>query len=344
MEMPVRDPSANQLRAGLPENSRSARPLFACCFFSFVFAIYLGLLLLSLSLHSLGLKLLVGLFVGQAIGTVFVIAHDAAHGSWTGRPKLDRFIAAIAMLPAWHPYCTWEVEHNKIHHYWTNLKGMDPGYAPLAPEEYGALPPFQKWVQRFYRTYMGLGWYYLIDLWLRVFILGRTRFCKNIPFRRFFIDDSIVLAFVAGQIWLSWRTAIDGAGVAWNLSLSVIFPFIVWNYIFAFFTIQNHTGPNVKWYDNRSEWSFYKTQVESTVHTIAPTWFDLAFLRAFNHSAHHVDTLVPVYRLEAAQKTLEEKFRGAVPIFILTIRNFNQILRDCQLYDYRNHKWLRFPK
>ena len=50
------------------------------------------------------------------ISGLFVIGHDAAHGSLFASKRMNRVVGTIAMLPSWHVYEGWVLGHNRIHH------------------------------------------------------------------------------------------------------------------------------------------------------------------------------------------------------------------------------------
>ena len=59
------------------------------------------------------------------IARLFVIGHDACHGSYTPNKTLNKWIGRIAFLPSLTPFSLWEIGHNLAHHGFTNLKGRD---------------------------------------------------------------------------------------------------------------------------------------------------------------------------------------------------------------------------
>lgn len=335
---------AGEVRSTLPESAHASRISIGVPLFLMLASIYGAVWYAALVTESLWWKALLGVLTGQAIGSLFVVGHDAAHGSLTAHPKLDRYIAMLAFLPSLHPVCTWEIEHNAMHHYRTNLKGYDPVYPPMSPEEYAALTPFQKRVHRFYRSFSGFGFFYLFDIWLPVLILRRSKHSKYIPSNLLLPDFGAVGLFFLFQIWMCWYFAPTLAMFGWNLLFALLLPFIVWNYVMTFITIQNHTHPSIKWFDNKEEWSFYKAQVAGTVHTVLPAWLDFTFARVFHHTAHHVDQKIPVYRLAESQQSLEKNYDEDVKIVLFSLKEFRKILYDCQLYDYREHRWMPFPR
>lgn len=149
-------------------------------------------------------------------------------------------------------------------------------------------------------------------------------------------------AFLALEVTAVWRLAPAGARIS-ALGCAVVLPFLLWNYLMGFAIYCHHTHPSVKWYDVRSEWNFYEAQVCSTTHTRFPGGAGWLLHNIFEHTAHHVDTGIPFYRLCPAQTKMEELCGdGAVQSETFSPRAFLTQMRTCQLYDYRRHRWLQF--
>jgi omega-6 fatty acid desaturase (delta-12 desaturase) len=60
------------------------------------------------------------------------------------------------------------------------------------------------------------------------------------------------------------------------------------------------------------------------------------------HTAHHVDMTIPLYRLKAAQAMLEEKMPGRIVVQPFTWRWYFDTVRRCKLYDYQARCWTDF--
>ena len=98
-------------------------------------------------------------------------------------------------------------------------------------------------------------------------------------------------------------------------------------------------------FDSRAEWSFYEAQVRSTTHTTFPGGVGWLLHNIFEHTAHHVDTLIPFYELRAAQKKIEELCGpDIVRVEFFSPRAFLAQMRTCQLYEYRKRHWERFQE
>src|SRR5204863_1568054 len=113
-----------------------------------------------------GLRAVCLLLLPVTIGALFVLGHDAAHGSLVRTGWLNRLLGRLVMLPAYHPFTSWVHAHNTLHHGWTGLKGRHPDFAPMTLEEYRALPRWRKWLARFSRSPLGPGPRYMVEFYL----------------------------------------------------------------------------------------------------------------------------------------------------------------------------------
>ncbi|MDF3835198.1 fatty acid desaturase [Cupriavidus basilensis] len=303
--------------------------------------IWLAVFTAALYLQSYWLKAPLGVALGFATGMLFVVGHDAAHGSLLPGVIANRICARIALLPALHPLCTWETGHNRLHHGWTGLIGKDAGYPPFSPEQYSALSPARRFEQRVYRSLPGFGLYYLVDVWWRCQILARPEGFREFSRQQGVFDYLLVVTFICAQVWMTVAFSSAGTAAA-NLLVVVIIPFIVWNYVMAFVTLQHHTHPSVRWARTREEWDFFHGQVEGTVHVQPPRWLDVLFGNIFQHTAHHVDKGIPLYHLVVAQTALESRYRASITYERMSLSHFRRILGMCQLYDFGTHRWLQF--
>ena len=60
------------------------------------------------------------------------------------------------------------------------------------------------------------------------------------------------------------------------------------------------------------------------------------------HTAHHAEPFVPLYRLAEAQKSLERAYRRDIVRVLWTPASFLRTLRVCRLYDYGCHRWIDY--
>jgi fatty acid desaturase len=128
---------------------------------------------------------------------LFVIGHDACHGSYTKYDWLNKVIGRIAFLPSLTPFSLWDVGHNVAHHGFTNLKGRDQVWVPMSAEEWQNASKFRRVMERIYRSGFGQGLYYLIEMWWKKLILPTK---KHVGVRRaiFWWDNLLVLGVGRG--------------------------------------------------------------------------------------------------------------------------------------------------
>ena len=277
---------------------------------------------------------------GLFIATFFVVGHDACHGSLTPYDSLNKVLGRIAFLPSWTPYSTWEFAHNRVHHSYTNLRGMDYAWAPLSKQEYDRLSEPRRRLERHYRSVWGLGSYYLIEYWLRhlMFPSRKERQEMNRPVA-FPFDLVLVLVFMASQVGglYAWCATLAPSASFWGPFTSVpallltviVLPFLVWNYGMGFAIFQHHNHPRVVWYAVPAERDFFAGQVESTVHAQMPLWLEWISAFIMEHTAHHVNRRIPLYRLAESQRYLERAYTSQIIVEPWTFTTVGKTLARC---------------
>jgi omega-6 fatty acid desaturase (delta-12 desaturase) len=276
------------------------------------------------------------------ISGLFVIGHDAAHGSLFASKKLNRVVGTIAMLPGWHVYEGWVLGHNRIHHAYTVRQGFDFVWHPYTPEQYAEMSTLGKLRHRFEWSWIGAGAYYLREVWWHKMIIGAppARWAKAV--RR---DRIIVWTFVAVASLLlgalGWAMYGSVAGVAWMIVKVLVVPFLAFTYVIASFVHVHHVQPGIRWWKRR-EWTKFKGQMEGTTVLRARFGLNFFFHWIMVHVPHHVDMRIPMYNLELATDAIEEAFPGTVHDEPLRFRDFISNTRQCQLYDFDEGHWLTY--
>jgi omega-6 fatty acid desaturase (delta-12 desaturase) len=254
---------------------------------------------------------------------LFVVGHDACHGSFTTNRRLNAWIGRLAFLPSLTPYRAWELGHNQTHHVYTNLKTLDYVWRPYSKEEFDRLPWWRRALERVYRTPFGMGLYYAIEIWGRRLIVP--------PARKYVADTALCLVYAAALLAIGWKAVLPG----------VIWPFLCWSWAMGWAIFEHHTHPDVPWFEDEREWRAAGPQARCTIHAILPKPFDVILHYIMQHSAHHLDVTVPLYRLKDAQRAIEEA--GArVVVYRWSPLTFLRHLRICKLYDYRSKRWTGF--
>ena len=287
-------------------------------------------------------QLLAGVATGLVISRLFILGHDACHQSLTPHRWLNRWIGRLVFLPSLTPYSLWEVGHNVVHHGYTNLKGFDFVWQPRSLEEFQALPGWQRALERAYRSGWAPWLYYLIEIWwARMFFPSR----RTMPTRRaVFTWDCLgvsvfAVAWVAGLVAVS---VVTQQSVWWLLTVGFAVPFMFWNGMIGFVVYVHHTHPGVSWYEDKASWSASQPFVSTTVHLTFRSAMGRVLHHIMEHTAHHVDMGVPLYRLKRAQALLEGKLAGAIVVQPFSWRWYADTARRCKLYDFKARCWTDF--
>ena len=133
-----------------------------------------------------------------------------------------------------------------------------------------------------------------------------------------------------------------GQSIWLGLITGFAIPFLFWNGMIGFVVYVHHTHPSVSWYDKKSEWLRAQPFVSTTVHlTFNWIWGSLMH-HIMEHTAHHVDMSVPLYRLQEAQNTLENILPERIFVQKFSWDWYFDTAHKCKLYDFENKAWLDF--
>lgn len=292
-------------------------------------------------------RLLAALIVAATGARLFLIGHDAAHGSYTPSTRLNRILGRVALVPTLHSHSLWHAGHMK-HHRFTNLRARDFVWTPLSKADYDRLTAVGRALHRVYRSGLGLGLglYYLIEIWApRMLVPRRSQIGAVRAEHRW--DTGLLALYILGlagvALWLAVAWGVAGTPWHW-LSVALfglVLPLAIQHWLIGFVIYFNHTHPEIPWFDDAEAWSYWHAQVECTTHP------QMEFPRPYfipnqvmNHTAHHMDMRIPLRQLDRAQARLEEVLAGPVQSYAWSWGAFRRILRTCRLYDYDRHRWL----
>lgn len=281
---------------------------------------------------------------GVVISGLFVVAHDAAHGSLFRSARLNSWIGHLAMLPSWHVYEGWVLGHNRIHHAYTVREGFDFVWHPYTPAQYAAMSRLQRLRHRFEWSWLGAGAYYLREVWWSKMIVGTPPARWRRVIRR---DRLIVAAFVVSASvalgWLGWTQSGTALGAAWMVLKVLVVPFLVFSYVIGSFVHVHHVQPGIRWWPRR-EWTKFKGQVEGTTILRVPKGANFFLHWIMVHVPHHVDMRIPMYHLELAADAIKAAYPDVVHDEKLRFRDFMANTRRCKLYDFEQGRWLTYAE
>jgi omega-6 fatty acid desaturase (delta-12 desaturase) len=124
--------------------------------------------------------------------------------------------------------------------------------------------------------------------------------------------------------------------------LGFVVPFVYASFIVGMSVYLQHTHESIPWFETEAEMQQLGKTEETTMHVRFPQWYNLISHNVMEHTAHHVDPRIPLYRLAEAQKTLISVLGIEMSAITFTVSGFLKTMSICKLYDYKNHCWLDF--
>lgn len=299
-------------------------------------AVYaLGVWLAGFSGTPLWLRIAGGLVAGFAMPSLFVIGHDAGHGAYTASKRVNAIMARIAFLPELHNYSLWAAVHNRQHHRAPNLKGHN-SWSPLDVAEYRALPPWRRLVEQLYRSPAGFAPYYMVERWWRDKFVPR-HILPGVSARAAWQDLAVLALYLVVLIGaLAW------SGGWLSVALGFLLPFVVWNHMMGTAIYLQHTNPRAPWFGSIEEWRKLGGEEEVTIHVRMLRWYGALTHHIMDHPAHHIQPLIPLYRLPAAQARLNELLGDRAVVEEFSLHYLFATMHACKLYDYRAGQWCDF--
>ncbi len=304
--------------------------------------LFTGGVALALLAGPLALKLLGSALATVGIVRLFLIGHDACHGSYFGVKALNSIIGRIAFLPSLTAFSLWDVGHNVAHHGFNNLKGRDQVWAPMTKAEYDSATRLRRFSERFYRSGLGYGAYYFYELWWKKLYFATK---KQIGATRARYRWDSVLVTAGAIAWASIIVVVarrTDQNVWLLLLLGLALPFALWNSVMGFVVYVHHTHPAIAWFQKRQEWQRFRAYLTATANVKLPWGLDHVMHNIMEHNAHHLNPRIPMFALRRAQNLLKEKFAGEFQVYHMNWREFRRCVKSCKLYDFANHCWTDF--
>src|SRR5262249_13130029 len=153
----------------------------------------------------------------------------------------------------------------------------------LSKAEFDRLPRYRQWLERHYRSMIGLTTYYLVEYWWKhlLFLTRAERREMKRPWTYCF-DALLVTIFLVLEVVfvLTYSAAQPPAASYWAslaspaalLMMVLVIPFLIWNWLMSVASFLHHNHPRAAWFIDRAEWDFFAGQVESVTHVTLP-WF-----------------------------------------------------------------------
>ncbi len=199
------------------------------------------------------------LVAGLATSGLFVIGHDAAHGSLFDSSRLNAVVARVAMLPSLHATEQWIFGHNRVHHGHTLRQGMDFVWHPLTVDDYQQLSRLGRLRHRFEWGPFGSGAYYLREVWWNKMV----RFAPPQRWRRAMRRDQAIVVAYAIAVFIALWIGFGFGEAAWQWTKIVVIPFVLFCQAIGWVVYVHHIAPEIRWWPRR-EWNRFRGQVEGT--------------------------------------------------------------------------------
>lgn len=304
--------------------------------------IWVASLAVLFSTDNIFITVLGWIFASAALAGMFVVGHDAAHGSLFNSKKANKIIGRFLFLPELHSYEGWLLGHNRLHHGHTVREQMDFVWMPTKRDEYESMNKFRKFQHRVEWSFIGSGFYYIRNVWWDKMISFtpperyRDRIKKDVRFVAIFGFLTMAALFTYGLAHYG-----NIVGGAWMIVKVVAVPWFGFMTIIGWTVYVHHISPNIKWWP-RNEWDSFKGQIEgTTILECQPVINYLFFYNIFVHVPHHVDMRIPCYNLPAAARALEKEI-PEIKRDKLRFRDYLKTVKACKLYDYDTHTWSKY--
>lgn len=307
-------------------------------------ALYAATIVVAVAPLPLAVNIAAGVVNGILIGMLFIIGHDASHGSFVPGKRWNQALARIAFLAPAHSASLWDIVHNRIHHGRTNLKGFDYVWAPMSKAEYDKARPFRRWLERVYRSPFGPLVYYYIEFWVPKVVVpwspeSRDQWRAHVPDMVFVLGGLLATIAIVGGLgaWLAPERPLWA-----SIVLGWVIPFAVWNYIMALTIYIQHTHPSVPWFSDEETWTSYDGNIRGSTHVELPVVVAPLWNMVLGHTAHHVMPSIPIYKLPRAQKRLLARYGDDIAQVKLWPSTYLAITRACKLFDFERMCWTDF--
>ncbi|MGH9172445.1 MAG: fatty acid desaturase [Acidimicrobiales bacterium] len=306
--------------------------------------LYLGSVAALVFVSNVFAALALDVACSLAVLSLFVVAHDCAHGALFRSKRINSWVGHVAMLPGWHVFEGWVLGHNRVHHAFTVRQGYDFVWHPVTPEQWREMPARSRALHRLEWSWAGAGLYYIHQVWFKKMVIGKppARWAAAIRRDRWFVAAFVLAAATALGFAGAAMTG-SVAGTIWLEVRVLVVPWLGFSYLAGSFVHVHHVQPDIRWW-KRSEWTKFKAQMEGTTILRAPRGAQFFLHWIMVHVPHHVDMRIPMYNLEAAARAIEEAFPGTVHEGPLRFRDFVASSRACKLYDFEAGRWLTYAE
>ena len=248
--------------------------------------------------HAYWLTLLLALPAGGLLVRLFIIQHDCGHGSFFASPRMNSALGRVMSLFTLAPYSLWRREHAAHHNGSGNLEKRGIGDIDTKTvAEYLAASPLEKVRYRLYRH--------------PLFLFG-----FGVPFYFLVLQRSPWLhGLKAAEAWrsvmaLNLAIAAVYGGLGWMLGYAdvamVLLPMLhVAAALGGWLFFIQHQFDETEW-SPPEEWDMQIAAVHGSSYYVLPKALQWITGNIGLHHVHHLNSMVPNYRLQECLDALPE--------------------------------------
>lgn len=266
---------------------------------------------------------------------LFIIQHDCGHGAFMPSAGGNDAIGHLCSLATFTPYLHWRRQHAGHHAVWNDLDRRDSGVdlysVCITLDEYQALSPWGRWRYRLMQHPLLT----LIVLPPLVFLIV-YRFAFDTPAHWRRERRSVYLTNLALLVLLVGLGFAFGFGTVVAVQVPVIaMAALVGVWLFS----SQHRFEHVVW-RRHADWDATTAALKGSSYLQLPRFFDWVTGHIGFHHIHHLNTLIPNYRLRAAHDALVPVTELAPPLTFLRSLGASRFV----VWDEANGRMIRFPR
>ncbi|MBP7282057.1 MAG: fatty acid desaturase [Leptospiraceae bacterium] len=340
-----KEPTLSEIKKTVREDCFKPNPVKASLFLLFGLIQFLFAGAFSFVVWSLDYAALFPLswfVMGFVFTSLFVLGHDCAHESLTGKKWLNSFLGHILFIPTFYPYYAWKYSHAAHHQHTNELYApentvyFDNAWIPMTVNQYKTLKK---------QSYLLAALYKITRLFIPLGSLMHNLIYHYIP-SKFKKDHKENVYF--SYLFLFLAVIVIGTSIYFvTRSIFALFHFwVIPAFFFQFwmslYTFLHHTSEDMSFYP-QSEWNQYRGQIKSTTNYKMPKWISSLHFHIDIHIPHHLNIKIPSYMLLAAQKDLNNsKYSEDIQEEFFTWKHYFRVIRNCNLWDENKKGYVRF--
>lgn len=230
--------------------------------------------------------------IGQALLGMTVM-HDKVHGAYTNSKSLN-FLLEIPIVAIGLDSFIWSIEHNFIHHNYTNIEGVDQDIHPRYLFRFSKHQP-KKFFHRFQHIYASFFYALLTLEWVTIkdFVKARKYYKEGfIKSRKEFWYRSFSILFRKSVFFsLYFIVPMLVLKQAWSVALIMfLIKMLVSGFVMTIIFQTAHVVPNCEFIDINSQEikeSWHRHQMNTTANFAQNNWLVTYLLGGLNYQIEH---------------------------------------------------------